>query len=89
MKLVHLLPSAFVLGICLLLVTSYFFPWLLVLPLLYCLALFTDSLIKGYSAWGALRCIPASWVQLVGYGMGFLVAFWKLATRGKNFFIQV
>jgi glycosyltransferase involved in cell wall biosynthesis len=89
MKLVHLLPSAFVLGICLLLVTSYFFPWLLVLPLLYCLALFTDSLNKGYSACVALLCIPASWVQLVGYGMGFLVAFWKLATRGKNFFIQV
>jgi len=87
MKLVHLLPSAFVVGICLLLVASIFFPWLLMLPLLYCFALFTDSLYKGNSPWVALLCIPASWVQLFGYGLGFIAACWKLTMRGKNYFL--
>ena len=59
-----------------LLVASIFFPWLLLLPLLYVMLIFTDSVIKNKSLKVAMQSVVAAAVQITGYGMGFLKAFW-------------
>jgi glycosyltransferase involved in cell wall biosynthesis len=78
LKIVHLLPTAFVLGILLILVLSVLWSvWFLVMPAIYILAVFVDSLLKNKSFKVAYKSIFAAFVQLFGYGTGFLSAFWK------------
>ncbi len=51
---------------------------LALLPLLlYSLLIFIDSSIKNKSLWVGLLSIPAAFTQLMGYGFGFIVAWWK------------
>ena len=77
-KLVHLLPTAFVVGNLLLLLLAIFDSWLWLLPiLLYIVIVFVDSLIKNKSLKVALLSVPAAYVQLFGYGTGFLKAAWR------------
>ncbi|MBR5918709.1 MAG: glycosyltransferase, partial [Prevotella sp.] len=45
--------------------------------LLYSLVIFVDSSVKNRSLWVGLLSIPAAFVQLTGYGLGFLKAWWK------------
>ena len=45
--------------------------------LLYSLVIFVDSSIKNRSLWVGLLSIPAAFTQLMGYGLGFLKAWWK------------
>jgi hypothetical protein len=59
-----------------LLVLAVFCPWLLMLPLLYILLIFFDSLQKNRSIRVAALSVLAAAVQITGYGMGFLKAFW-------------
>ena len=86
-KIVHLLPSAFVVGNLLLVVMAVFQHWLWIAPiLLYCLMVFLDSLLKNKDLKVALLSVPAAYVQLFGYGSGFLETFWKdiLGKKGKG-----
>jgi len=77
-KLVHLLPSAFVVGNLLLVMLGIFHHWLWLVPILfYTLAIFIDSLAKNKSLEVALLSIPAAYCQLFGYGLGFLGAAWR------------
>ena len=77
-KLVHLLPAAFVVGNLILIVLGIFHHWLWLVPiLLYCLMVFCDSLIKNKDLVVAALSVPAAYVQLFGYGTGFLEAFGK------------
>lgn len=77
-KLVHLLPSAFVVGNLLLVMLGIFHHWLWFAPILfYALAIFIDSLAKNKSLEVALLSIPAAYCQLFGYGLGFLEASWR------------
>jgi GT2 family glycosyltransferase len=77
-KLVHLLPAAFVVGNLILIVLGIFHHWLWLVPiLLYCLMVFCDSLIKNKDFVVAALSVPAAYVQLFGYGTGFLEAFGK------------
>ena len=77
-KLVHLLPSAFVVGNLLLVMLGIFHHWLWLAPiLLYCFMVFVDSLLKNKSIKVALLTIPAAYCQLFGYGLGFLGAAWR------------
>ena len=77
-KLVHLLPSAFVVGNLLLVMLGIFHHWLWLAPILfYSLAIFIDSLAKNKSLKVALLSIPAAYCQLFGYGLGFLGAAWR------------
>lgn len=76
MKLVHALPALMLIAGGLLLVASLFFPWLLLLPLLYALLIFFDSLAKNRSLRVAFMSVAAAVVQITGYGSGFLKAFW-------------
>ena len=107
MKLVHLLPMVFSLGVigCLLLFAlgaglyiegewldanglrptdnmhqgvGFVFCMLGLLPLLfYSSVIFIDSSIRNRSLWVGLLSIPAAFVQLMGYGFGFIESWWK------------
>ena len=80
MKLVHLLPTIFtlgVLGMLLLSVLSLLSPLFLLPLLLYCLLLLIDSSIQNKSLWVGLLSIPAAFTQLMGYGFGFIESWWK------------
>ena len=93
MKLVHLLPTVFTVGVIGLVLISavgrllmYYcgndqWRWLCLLPwlpiLLYSAIIFIDSSIKNRSLWVGLLSVPAAFVQLMGYGFGFIESWWK------------
>ena len=86
LKLVHLLPSLFTIGVVLLLLLSMGgiigqILWLAITPvallLFYCLLIFTDSSILNRSIHVGFLSIAAAFVQLIGYGSGFLRAVWN------------
>ena len=77
MKLVHLLPTVFTLGVIGLLLISLFWPLACVPIILYSLLLCIDSSIRNKSLWVGLLSIPAAFVQLMGYGFGFIESWWK------------
>lgn len=52
--------------------------------LLFSLLIFTDSLIRNRSAKVAWLSILASFIQLAGYGSGFLRAWWLRCVCGRN-----
>lgn len=102
LKLVHLLPAVFTLGVVfllLLLVTggvlamtfsqlSVVACLLMVLGLapliLFSLLVCVDSTIQNKSLWVGLLSIRASFTQLMGYGTGFLRAWWLRCVCGRN-----
>ena len=56
-------------------------------PLLfYSAVIFLDSSIKNKSLWVGLLSIPAAFVQLMGYGFGFIESWWKRCVLGKDEF---
>ena len=77
MKLVHLLPTVFTLGVIGLLLITLFWPLACVPIILYSLLLCIDSSIRNKSLWVGLLSIPAAFVQLMGYGFGFIESWWK------------
>ena len=107
MKLVHMLPAVFTVGVvfCLLLILTGMvlsvwgerlggngmqsadnvpqimggaFCLLGALPLqLYILLIFFDSTLRNRSLWVGLLSVPAAFTQLMGYGLGFISAWWK------------
>jgi len=62
---------------------------LALLPIVvYALLIFIDSSIENRSLWVGLLSVPAAFVQLIGYGTGFLSAAWKrlvLKQEGEHF----
>ncbi len=95
MKLVHLLPMVFTVGvICLLIaaiVMRFIFtggipvghtvmPWFalpLIPILLYVFMIFIDASIQTHSMVVGFQAVTAAFVQLFGYGLGFLKAWWR------------
>ena len=78
MKLVHLLPMVFTLGVIGCLLLAPFCYGLTILPLLlYCLLILVDSTLQNKSLWVGLLSIPAAFTQLMGYGFGFIESWWK------------
>ncbi len=95
LKLVHLLPAVFTIGVIALVLVSavgralmhYDAPnwrtwyWVCALPwipiLLYSLVIFIDSALKNKSLRVGLLSVPAAFVQLMGYGFGFIESWWK------------
>ena len=102
MKLVHLLPMVFTIGVVALVLTSAVgrvlmeydsverwyllcaLPWLPIL--LYSLLIFLDSAWQNRSLKIGFLSIAAAFVQLMGYGCGFLEAWWKRCLFGKDEF---
>ena len=77
LRLVHALPALFVVTMTMSCILSPVYPMFLSIPAGYSLMLFIDSLGKNRSLKVALYSIVAAWVQLSGYGTGFLSAAWK------------
>lgn len=86
LKLVHFLPAAFVKTMVLTLLLALFFPILLVIPIGYSLVVWTDSAIKNKSLKVGFYSIAAAWVQLFGYGTGFISAVWRRLILKKGEF---
>lgn len=86
LKLVHLLPALFTLGIAFLLVGSVFCIWSLAPLAFYCLLILIDSTWENKRLKIGLLSIIASFIQLTGYGCGFLVAAWNRLIRKKGEF---
>ena len=116
LKLVHLLPAVFTIGVTVLsavfltgviftlvglyagyfaasgcnmgLVLAFFGLALMALALLpillYSLLILIDSSVKNRSLWVGILSIPASFIQLLGYGTGFLRAWWLRCILGRN-----
>lgn len=73
LKPVHALPSVFTLGVVGLLVLAPFTcGWSLALLLLYALLILIDSSIQSKSLKVGFLAVAAVFVQLIGYGIGFL-----------------
>lgn len=87
LKIVHALPACFVVGLLALILLGIFVsPWFF-LPLgIYALALFISALASTRSVPVALKAVPASFIQLLGYGCGFLKAFFLkiILRRGRD-----
>lgn len=104
LKLVHLLPMVFTVGVIGLVLISavgralmhYDAPnwrtwyWVCALPwlpiLLYSLIIFIDSMLKNKSLKVGLLSVPATFVQLMGYGFGFIESWWKRCVKKQDEF---
>ena len=105
LKLVHLLPMVFTVGvICLFLLACFgrimmvygnqddfkLWYWFVIASLapilLYSLLIFIDSSIRNKSTAIGFISIGAAFVQLMGYGFGFIEAWWKRCVLKKDIF---
>ncbi|MBQ0102962.1 MAG: glycosyltransferase [Prevotellaceae bacterium] len=94
LKLVHLLPMVFTVGVTLLLIASLVLrltgSWLWLYTLLpievYCLLLFIDSSVKNKSMSIGILSVEAAFIQLFGYGLGFIKAWWQRCVMKKGEF---
>lgn len=113
LKLVHMLPAVFTVGVVflvlvilggiyLLSLASYtpdpgshdllhsWGKWLVVAGvsplLLFSLLIFIDSSVQNRSLKIGTISILSSFIQLTGYGSGFLIAWWKRCVKGKDSF---
>jgi len=86
LKLVHLLPALFTLGMLFLVIMSFFCVYSLLPILCYMLLIAIDSTTKNSSLKVGLLSVIASFVQLFGYGIGFIQAVWRRIILGKNEF---
>lgn len=86
MKIVHSLPSIFVLTMLLALIISILEPRAILIPIAYSLMVLIDSSLKNSSVIVGLYSIATSWTQLVGYGTGFIFAVWNRLLLKKGEF---
>lgn len=86
MKIVHWLPAIFTIGLCGLVIASFFNPWFLVPIAVYVLALWVSALIDTRSLKISLLAVVASFIQLLGYGTGFIKAYFNkiLLRKGRD-----
>ena len=86
LKVVHLLPAAFTVGLLVLLLGSIWCLWCLLPILLFILLIFIDASIRNKSIRIGCLSVAASFIQLVGYGSGFILAWWRRCVKGKDEF---
>lgn len=86
LKLVHLLPAVFTLGVIFLLLASLVCVWSLSLLVLFALLIFLDSSIQNRSLHIGFLSVGAAFIQLIGYGSGFLRAWWQRCILGRDEF---
>ena len=85
MKLVHMLPTAFTIGTMLLIVLALVLRivgswwWIVALApvVVYCLLILIDSWRQNRSFYIGMLSVEAAFVQLYGYGLGFIKAWWQ------------
>ncbi|MBQ2061038.1 MAG: glycosyl transferase family 2, partial [Prevotella sp.] len=54
--------------------------------LLYSIIIFADSSLASKSLKVGLLSVPAAFIQLTGYGTGFIESWWKRSVLGKDEF---
>ena len=95
LKLVHMLPMVFTVGVYSLLIALIVglvmqLWWLVIVALcpivLYSLIILIDSSCKNKSLKIGMISIRAAFIQLMGYGMGFIVAWWRRCVMGRDEF---
>ena len=87
LKVVHLLPACFVVGVSVLVIGAILVSiWSLLPFLLWACLIFIDSLIENRSIVVAFYSICASFIQLFAYGIGFIHAFFKRIVFRKGEF---
>ena len=85
LKAVHTLPALFVLGCVALIALGIFAsPWWLLPLALWLVAIFIAALVQSRSLAVALKAVPASCIQLWGYGLGFIKAFTIKILMGRG-----
>lgn len=94
LKPVHLLPAVFTVGCALLVVlaaaaavTGCPHWWAMLLPfVLFAALILTDATLQNGSLGVGLRAVAAAYIQLWGYGSGFVRAWWRLCVLGRDEF---
>jgi len=87
LKPVHFLPSVFSIGIIILIALSVIFSVYFLSPLLALfLLILMDSGIKNKSLTIGVLSVYAGFIQQIGYGSGFIMAFWKRVILRKEAF---
>ena len=87
LKIVHLLPMVFTVGVAyLLLLAAIGFLWALLPLALYAAAIFLDSSTVNRSLVVGALSVVSAFVQLLGYGCGFINAWWRRCVLGKDEF---
>ncbi len=87
LKIVHLLPMVFTVGVAyLLLLAAIGFLWALLPLALYAVAIFLDSSTVNRSLVVGALSVVSAFVQLLGYGCGFINAWWRRCVLGKDEF---
>lgn len=87
MKAVHALPAlAVIIGVIMVLLGIFASPWWFAPLAAYLVAIFVTALISTKSLVIALKAVPASVIQITGYGTGFIKAYVSkiLLGRGRN-----
>lgn len=88
LKIVHLLPMVFTLGSCGLVLLSLCLGSIvpIALLLLYALFILIDASLQNKSIIIGFLAVIAAFVQLFGYGLGFIQAWYKRCLLGKDEF---
>ena len=87
LKAVHLLPAMFVLGcLAFIVLGCSISPWFFLGPVIYALMVLIGALIATRRPKVAFLAVPAAFIQLFGYGSGFLRAVFTnyILGRGRN-----
>lgn len=85
LKAVHLLPAMFLAGSLLLIVLGVTVsPWFLAPLGVYFVAIFAGAFVSTRSLSIAVRAVPAAAIQLGGYGLGFIKAWFTKILLGKG-----
>ena len=84
-NLFYLAPSVFLAGFDLLLALAILFGlWFLLPVVLWVAMVFSDATLRNRSLVTGAVAVIASFIQLYGYGSGFLSAWWSVSVRGKD-----
>lgn len=85
LKVVHVLPALAVILALLIVVAGIFVtPWLFILPAIYFLMIFMLAFAQTGSVKVAVMAVPASIIQICGYGTGFLRAWFTRILLGRG-----
>lgn len=87
LKVVHLLPAAFVVGSLAMIILAVFVsPWWILPLIAYLAAVFVCAFLSARSFIIAAKAVPSAVIQLGGYGSGFIKAYLQkiIFRRGRN-----
>lgn len=93
-RVIHLLPTIFTVSILLSIFLSIFLSIYFLTPFLFFILLvFAEALLKYRNSETAFKAIIASFIQLIGYGTGFIYGVWRTdilkKTQGRDFLRKV